>query len=304
MGLIDQILSLENLRLAWEEVAANKGAPGIDRVSIKRWRRNWEERLVNLASAVRSNTYKASKLRRFSVPKKDGTRRWISILTVDDRVIQRATLRVIDHLFDREFMECSFGYREGRGVRDAIPMILTLRDAGNLWVVDADIDDCFNSLAHDLIFQFFKETVDDQIVMNLLSQWQRAGQSSSEKTAGICLGGVISPLLCNLVLHRMDIGLMEKGFHPIRYADDFCIFCTTKREAMAALEQTQEILRHLKLRLEPHKTKITNFDEGFDFLGIHFYRLSYSFISKEKRIEIKGQFDPGLFADYVPDGYQ
>ena len=175
MRLINQILSKDNLRAAWEEVAANKGAPGVDRVSIKRWKRNWEERLDALAAAVRTNQYRAGKLRRFSIPKKDGTRRWMAILTVDDRVLQRAVLRVVDDLFDRQFADCSYGYRQGRGVRDAIPAILALRNRGRTWVLDADIDDCFNSLDHGLLLEYFQQTVDDPLVLGLVRPWLRAG---------------------------------------------------------------------------------------------------------------------------------
>jgi len=118
------------MRAAWEEVAEKKGAAGVDDVSIKRWRRNWEERLVNLAAAVRANTYRPRRLRRFSVPKPDGSLRHLAILTVTDRVLQRAVLRVLDDRFDRQFLDCSYGYRPGRGVRDAVAAIIQHRDAG------------------------------------------------------------------------------------------------------------------------------------------------------------------------------
>ena len=301
MKWIERILDPDNLRAAWEEVQEKKGAPGIDRVSLKRWGRNREERLVTLAEAVRANTYRARKLRQFTIPKKDGTPRTISILTITDRVLQRAVLRVVDELFDRDFMDCSYGYRTGRGVRTAIPSILAHRDAGRQWVVDADIDNCFPSLKHHLILRYFQQKVNDPLVLALLKQWMAMGETSPG--TGISLGAVISPLLCNILLHRLDTHLARAGYSPVRYADDFCIFCETRVQAEKAMKRTAFALKKLKLILEPNKTNITHFDDGFDFLGVHFYRDTYSFEADEKRVEVRGGFDPDLFYDYVPEGY-
>ncbi len=290
------------MRRAWEEVRERKGAPGIDRVSLKRWERNWEERLTALADEVRANTYQARKLRQFHIPKKDGTLRTISILTVSDRVLQRAVLRLVDDVFEKTFLNCSHGYRPGRGVRSAIPEILKYRDYGRTWVVDADIDNCFPSLDHELIVKFFKQKVKDPLVLRLLKQWARQGEASPG--TGISLGAVISPLLCNIYLHRLDEGLLDAGYFPVRYADDFCIFTSSETEAQKAKRATGEILEKLKLKFEPNKTNITTFERGFDFLGVHFYRDTYSFEAEAKKVEVKGAFDPDLFFDYAPEGYR
>jgi group II intron reverse transcriptase/maturase len=299
----ERIQAMENLTAAWEEVAGKKGAAGIDEVSIKRWRRNWEERLVNLAAAVRANTYQPRRLRRFYVPKSDGSLRQLSILTVTDRVLQRAVLRVVDDRFDRHFLDCSYGYRQGRGLRDAVQAILHHRDAGWQYVLDGDIDECFDSLDHGLLMEFLQEELDDPIVLRLMEQWLRIGRRNPERAVGIPLGAVISPLLCNVYLHRLDVGLTERGYWPVRYADDFCVFCADRGEVEASWQDTEHILAGLKLQLEPRKTAITHFDEGFDYLGVHFYRDTYSFVCENKRIEVKGGFDRQLFYDYVPDGY-
>jgi len=253
MKLIHQILSSDNLRAAWEEVAENKGAPGVDRVSIARWRLNWEERLANLSEAVRANTYQPRPLRRFTIPKKDGSPRQMAILTVDDRVLQRAVLRIVDNSFERTFLECSYGYRQRRGVRNAIPAILQHRQRGRTWVLDADIDECFPSLDHALLLDSFAAVVDDAVVLNLVRLWLKAGKGNSERAVGIPLGAVISPLLCNCLLHRLDAALVNSGFHPVRYADDFCVFCRSEKEAQQAWQATESALVGLKLRLEPTK---------------------------------------------------
>lgn len=227
----------------------------------------------------------------------------MAILTVTDRVLQRAVLRVADDVFDRAFHDCSFGYRAGRGLRQAVPKIIEHRQRGRQWVFDADIDDCFGSLDHELIVEFFRKRVDDPVVLRLLKQWLKKGRLHPLKAVGVPQGGVISPLLCNVYLHPLDVRLALGGFSPIRYADDFCAFCDSEEQAQQARQETETILVELKLRLEPAKTKITHFDEGFDFLGVHFYRDTYSFLCAEKRIEVKGEFDPALFYDYVPEGY-
>jgi group II intron reverse transcriptase/maturase len=301
MNWVGKILAPENLRSAWEEVQRNKGTAGIDRVSIKRWGRNWEERLAQLTQQVRTNTYQARKLRQFKIPKKDRTMRIISILTITDRVLQRAVLRIVDDLFDKTFLPCSYGYRPGMGVRNAIPDILKHRNYGKQWVLDADIDNCFPSLNHQLILKYFKQKIKDPTVLGLMKQWVRQGESAPG--VGISLGAVISPLLCNIYLHRLDAELLKAGYSLVRYADDFCVFAYSKAEAEGAMKVTGDILARLKLKFEPNKTKITHFDNGFDFLGVHFYRDTYSFEAENKKVEVKGDFDPHFFYDYVPEGY-
>lgn len=301
--LINQVLAPDNLRAAWEEVAENKGAPGVDGVSIKRWRRNWEERLVNLAQAVRANTYQPQPLDRFSRPKKSGGYRHFANPTITDKVIQRAVLRVLDDRFERMFLDCSYGYRQGRSVADAVRRIVLLRENDFRWVLDGDIDECFDSLDHELMLRFFEQEVHDPIVRRLVRQWLEVGRRDPDVPKGIPLGAVISPLLCNVYLHQLDLRLTGLGYQLVRYADDFCAFCESERRARQARSDTAEILTELRLRLEPSKTKIAFFDEGFDYLGVWFERDEYSYQWKDKRIEVKGDFD-WLFYDYVPDGYR
>ena len=301
--IVDQVLARDNMRAAWEEVAKNKGSPGVDGVSIQRWRRNWEERLVNLARDVRANTYKPQPLERFSRPKKSGGYRHFAIPIVTDRVIQRAVLRVLDDHFERIFLNCSYGYRPRRSVADAVRRIVLLRENGFRWVLDGDIDECFDSLDHELMLRFFEQEVHDPIVRRLVRQWLEVGRRDPEVPKGIPLGAVISPLLCNVYLHRLDLRLTELRYRLVRYADDFCIFCENERRARRAWADAAEILEKLRLQLEPNKTNIASFDAGFEYLGVWFERDEYSYQWRDKRIEVKGDFD-WLFYDYVPDGYR
>lgn len=303
MEFIKQVLSHDNMRAAWEEVAKNKGAPGIDDVSIRQWRRKWEENLYTLAGSVWANTYKPSPPKYFSIPKKAGGYRKISILTVNDRVLQRAVLRIVDDFFDMSFLDCSFAFRQGRGLRDAVARIIELRDQGYQWVLDADIDDCFNQLEHKLIKHCFRQTVSDPILNRLVDQWLRAGVKTEDDQRGIAMGGVISPLFCNLVLHQLDRAVILDGRQMVRYADDFCVFARSEAEINQAYLTVEAVLKELKLSYEPHKTRLTNFEQGFSFLGVTFVRDEYSFESNLKHIIVKGAFDEHLFVDYHPQGY-
>lgn len=193
-GLLEQILARENLAAAWEAVAANEGMPGVDRVAVGRYARNWEERLTALADAVRGNRYRPSRLRVRFIPKRDGGQRRISIPTVADRVLQRATLQVLLPRLDRKFLSCSYGYRPKRGVAQAVAAVIRYRDRGLRTVLEADIDDCFGSLDHGILMDLLSREVSDWRVLQLMRGWLDAGRPVAGVAAGIALGMPISPL--------------------------------------------------------------------------------------------------------------
>jgi len=300
--MIEQILAQHNLEDAWNDVSARKGAPGSDGVSVKRWGRNWEERLVDLRRAVMANTYKPAPLERYTIPKKSGGYRHLVNLTVTDKVLQRAVLNVLDNVFDPLFLPCSYGYRKGRSTADAVETICAHRDAGFVWVLDADIDECFDSLDHALLMAFIREQVHDPIVLRLIAGWLRIGRRDPDIARGIPLGAVISPLLCNVYLHRLDVALVSAGWLLVRYADDFVVLCRTEEEARAARSDAAAALASIKLQLEPRKTAVTNFEAGFDYLGVHFERDEYTYFWEGKRITVEGDFPDFIFA-YGP-GYE
>jgi len=307
--LLDQALSNRNMALAWEQVSANKGAPGPDAVSLKRWARTWEENLVRLRQAVLTGAYKPRRPRYVSVPKKGGGRRRLAILTVNDRVLQRAVLNVLDDLFEPLFLPCSFGYRVGRSATDAVERLLQARDLDRRWVLDADIDECFDSIDHELLMGLVMERIGpgEPILTRLLAVWLHAGRCDPKLARGICQGSVLSPLLCNVYLHRLDLALCREGkvarWTHIRYADDFVVLCSTQALAKRALQRTRETLARLRLQLEPRKTSITHFDLGFDFLGVHFERDEYSYTWRDKRVAVEGEFT-GFLYDFGPPGYE
>jgi len=288
---LERILDMENLTAAWEAVAANKGMAGVDDVSIRRWRRNWEERLVNLAAAVRGNRYKPKRLRVRYIPKRSGGWRRISIPTVTDRVLQRATLQVLMPRFERKFLSCSYGYRPKRGVAQAVAAVIRYRDRGFHWVVDADIDECFDSLDHEQLMRFLEAEVPDWRVLQLMRWWMEVGKPARAAARGVALGMPISPLWANVYLHEMDWRLVRNRWPLVRYADDFIVLAQSRTQAEQGLALVERTLEELKLRLEPSKTQITSFSDGFDFLGVRFDSDSYTFLWQERRITVEGEFD-------------
>jgi RNA-directed DNA polymerase len=289
--LLERILAMENLTSAWEAVAENEGMAGVDDVSIRRWRRNWEERLVNLATAVRWQRYKPRRLRVRDIPKRGGGRRRIGIPTVTDRVLQRATMQVLQWRFERKFLSCSYGYRPRRGVAQAVAAVIRYRDRGFRWLVDADIDDCFHSLDHDLLTRLLEQEVADWRVLQLMRRWMDVGKPRRAEARGVALGMPISPLWANVTLHEMDWRLVRNRWPLVRYADDFVVLAQNRVQAQQALELVTETLEGLELALEPRKTGITCFREGFEFLGVRFDGDSYSFLWKDRRVTVEGDFD-------------
>jgi group II intron reverse transcriptase/maturase len=299
--LIARILTPQNLRAAWEEVAGSGGMPGVDRVSIRRWRRNWEERLVRLSAAIRGNRYEPAPLRVRRIPKKQpGEWRTLRIPTVTDRVAQRAALQVLYGVYEPLFLDCSFGYRPGRDLRGAVQRIVDLRERGLDWVLDADIDAFFDNVDHDVLLRLLEERVADAILLRLIRQWLDVARVEEDEARGIAMGSPLSPLLANVYLHPLDCALVEAGWEPVRYADDFIALARTRAGAEAAYAYTEGVLDDLKLRYEPRKTGIASFEEGFEFLGVRFLEDSYSYVWQDKVVEVEGDRADWLFGRYGP----
>lgn len=301
-GLFASALALPNLRAAWNKVRKNGGVAGADDVSLRRFARDWEKHLVELQQAARANTYQPKRLRRFRLRKPCGGWRVISVPAVVDRVLQRAVLNVLEMPLDRRFLDCSYGYRPKRSLQDAVDQMIAYRNAGLDCVLDADIDAFFDSLDHALLLDFLREEVADEQVLNLIAQWLKGGQRDAARAVGVPLGSPISPLLANVYLHRFDRVMVEAGWRLVRYADDFIVLGPVRAEVEEAQRFVAWVLQQLRLRLEPAKTRITSFEEGFDFLRVHFQGETYSYLWKDKRVTVKGERDVWHFP-YPPQGY-
>jgi len=299
--LLDRVLAMDNLREAWNEVADNRGMAGVDHVSIKRWRRTWEERLVDLSAGVRANRYQPAKLRVIRIPKKRRDRyRTLRVPTVTDRVLQRAVLQVLYAIYEPRFLDCSFGYRPGRSLRDAVQCIVTLRDRGLDWVLDADIDNFFDEVDQPLLMAWVEDQVEDPVVLRLIRLWLAGARPRPEIPKGLAMGSPLSPLLANVMLHPLDLALVTDGRQPVRYADDFVVLTPDLVSAELVYQRTAGILATLHLRFEPEKTAIASFEEGFEFLGVWFEDDTYTYPWDRKRITVKGGRADVLFNWYGP----
>jgi RNA-directed DNA polymerase len=283
-SLIDKVTRVKTLRAAWTQVKANKGSAGSDHQSIEDFEARLEENLDKLQSELQSGRYQPRPIKRVYIDKPGSKeKRPLGIPAVRDRVVQNALRLVIEPIFEREFLPCSYGFRPGRGCKDALRQVDELLKDGYLWVVDADIKSYFDSIPHERLMQEVEKYIADSRVLNLLRQFLNQdildGLERWTPRDGTPQGAVISPLLANLYLHPVDVTVVETGFEMIRYADDLVILSRSLEGAEAALARLQNLLAKRGLTLHPQKTRIANLTapgDGFDFLGYHFKRGSNS----------------------------
>lgn len=275
-SLIDKIWAKPNLEEAFKEVKRNRGAAGIDRVTVKAFESELEHHLEVLQQALRSKTYRTKPVRRVYIPKADGTQRPLGIPTVGDRVVQAAARRILEPIFEEQFEECSFGFRPGRSAHMALEKIRRDLNDGYRYIIDADLKSYFDTIPHEKLIEKVRETVVDGSVLRLLESFLKAGimegGSYHLSEQGTPQGGVISPLLANIYLHPLDKAMTERGHRLTRYADDFVICCRSQKGAERVLRSVKRLLeKELGLIVHPEKTKIVNSKrESFVFLGHEF----------------------------------
>jgi RNA-directed DNA polymerase len=276
------LFSLDALRRAWLKVRGAGGAPGVDGVSIRRFEAELENNLAALQAELLAGRYRPQPVKRLLAPKPGSGLRPLALWALRDRVVQRVVYDCIAPYFERQFLNCSYGFRPGRGVADAVQAVLAQRDAGRRWVADIDIKDCFDSLDSGLVMQFVSEQVKDPTLLRLVRAWLQArvfnALSGPWTPAGAAQGAVISPLLANVYLHQVDLQLAGQRYQLVRYADDVLICCRRKQEAQAALETSRQALGRVKLQLNAHKSRVVHFDQGFQFLGVFFLRNEHFYL--------------------------
>lgn len=277
-SLIDKVYRWDNLYTAWRRVRANKGAHGLDRVTIRLFEADWEVHLREIQRQLIEKRYTPLPVRRVYIPKaSDPTkRRPLGIPTVADRIVGQALLQILDPLFDSSLSERSFGFRRGRKAHHAIATVIRDARAGFRHVVDADIASFFDRISHQVTMSLVRARIADGRVLGLIEAFLKAGVCEDGSVLvpaeGTPQGGVISPWLSNLVLDELDKALETKGLRHVRYADDFVVLTRTRKEAEDALAFVNEVLGKLKLSLHETKTRLTDFHEGFEFLGFRFRR--------------------------------
>jgi RNA-directed DNA polymerase len=278
-SLIDKVYSLRNLGAAFEQVKANRGAAGVDHVTIEMFANDLEANLTRASEQLATGSYQPQAVRRKWIPKPGSNQqRPLGIPTVRDRVVQGALRNVLEPIFERDFAEHSYGFRPERGCKDALRRVHQLLKTGNTWVVDADLASYFDTIPQDKLLEQVAQKVADSRVLELITAMLQQGVMDAmaywTPTAGTPQGAVISPLLSNIYLDPLDHELASNGFEMVRYADDFIILCRSEAEARAALARVQAWTATAGLQLHPEKTRLVDATQrgGFDFLGYHFER--------------------------------
>ena len=278
-SLLDKVYRLPALEAAFRKVEANRGAAGVDHVTLEMFAAKLDVNLKRLVEDLRDGSYRPQLIRRAWIPKPGSSEeRPLGIPTVRDRVVQAALRALLEPIFERDFAEHSYGFRPERGAMDALRRVDELLKAGYTYVVDADLKSYFDTIQHAPLLQAVAAKVSDGRVLALVQAFLEQGvlseQGIEQPETGTPQGAVLSPLLSNIYLDPLDHLIAARGWEMVRYADDFVILCRSEAEARAALKGVQDWTAQAGLVLHPEKTQVVDATQkgGFDFLGYHFER--------------------------------
>lgn len=280
-------ITLPLMYSAFKAVRRNRGAAGVDKVSIRLFEKNLDANLASLMRDLKDGSFEPFPLLRKFIDKGDGSFRPLGIPAVRDRVAQEVVRRLLQPIFEPLFHDASFGFRPYRSCHMAVESVLELHDSGRGFVLDADIKGFFDNLPHPVIMTALGQYVADGNILGLIEKFLRAGVMEDgvfkPTTIGTPQGGVVSPILANIVLNYLDWQLDNRGYRFARYADDFVVLCESKADAEEALIEVQKVLAELGLALSLEKTKITTYTAGYSFLGFWIARRGVIMRPKSKR---------------------
>ena len=276
MKLIEKILSEENLNEAIKRVKANKGACGIDKMSVSELDEYLRKHKEEIISSIMNMTYKPQPVRRVYIPKPNGKKRPLGIPTAVDRVVQQATAQVLSQIYDESFSDNSYGFRPKRSAHGAIDKVLNYLNEGCEWVIDLDIEKYFDTVNHDKLISILREKVNDKTTLHLIRSFLRTGVMENGLTSpteiGVPQGGPLSPILSNVYLDKFDKELEERGLRFVRYADDCDIFVKSEMSANRVMKSvTSWLERKLFLKVSATKTKVVRPTKS-NFLGFTFWK--------------------------------
>jgi len=276
-GLWDKVISERNLQSAFWAVWRNGGAPGVDGQSVPQFEAQEQAELAKLREELRSKGYHRQPARRIWIHKPGSAeKRPLGIPAVRDRTVEAALKHMLEPIFEHDFAEHSYGFRPGRGCREAVKRVEELLEQGRVWCVDLDFKSYFDTIPQERLLGLVQQRVVDGSVLALLAQSLKAGVLETMKgwqptEVGTPQGAVISPLLANLYLNPLDHQMAQQGWEMVRYADDLVVLCRSREEAEQALTYLRQWSGEAGLTVHPTKTRIVQAQsEGFDFLGWHF----------------------------------
>ena len=292
-SVMDKVYAPATLAAAWAKVRANGGAAGVDRQSIERFATHADEYLAELSRALRAGDYRPAAIRRVEIPKGDGGMRPLGIPTVKDRIAQTAVKFVLEPILDARFHPASFGFRPGRGAKDALRVVDRLVKSGHCFVVDADLKSYFDTIPHDRLIERLRARVSDGRILDLVQAWLNqeivAECGRWTPAGGTPQGAVISPLLANLYLHPLDERMAAHDLAMVRYADDFVVLCDSMEKAQEALALIRAFANANGLTVHPDKTHIGDCrikGQGFEFLGYRF-EAGHRFVRKKSLLRLR-----------------
>jgi group II intron reverse transcriptase/maturase len=274
-GLLYRALARGNLQRAWKRVKANKGAAGVDGLSIEQTAERLLTEWARIRAQLLSGLYRPSPVRRVMIAKPDGSQRELGIPTVTDRLIQQALLQVLQPLLDPGFSEHSYGFRPGRRAHDAVLAAQAYVQSGRRIVVDVDLEKFFDRVNHDILIERLRKRVPDQGVLRLIRAYLNSGILDGglvmQRHEGTPQGGPLSPLLANVLLDEVDKELERRGHCFVRYADDCNVYVHSRRAGERVMALLRRLYARLRLRINEAKSRVSSVFAGRKFLGYSFW---------------------------------